>query len=582
MKKSKIVSPYASYIDPNEFGEPDLSRLLIFDTTLRDGEQSPGAAQGPEEKAHLAGYIATLNVDAMEVSFGESDPEEIKATRQVIRALNQSEDQYRKEGEKDIVIYSLSKALPASVNEAWKAVQSARLPGLHTVIATSDKQIEVKFPGKTWRDIKEVLVDETVHMAELISSSGKYGMVEVSAEDATRTPIERLVEIYSSVMDVIKPYQGKVGFTFNIPDTVGVVVFPETYGKLFSGLRAGIRGIDSVILSTHAHNDHGLAVTNSLYAILNGARQVEVAVNGMGERAGNASLEQIAMILAHDEQHHWGINSEINTQNIFPVSVEVAAFTGYHPARNQPVVGSNAAQHEAGIHQDGVIKGMRKGETHTYEGVTPKEIGAPASRIPLGRRSGANAVQYHLELMGYTLKTAEDGRWDTEERNQVYAQYIAHAQNVRTVTHVELRDNVMSKVEIEKDKPLPLEYITHTRFYDPEKPENPEGAKVLLRIDENEPQEYIGYGRGELESVFDAMRLALGNMIELKDYNQHNISTMGREGIRSIARTEIVLKDTVAGGLYICEGYDLDIGISAAKAIASGWNLKLMEERVRK
>ncbi len=578
MEKPDIVSPYASFIDWERYGMSDLSRVLVFDTTLRDGEQSPGASMGPPEKAHVARHIHALNVDAMEVSFGESDPGEIESTRQVIEATDQSEDQERREDENDIVIYSLSRTLPASIDKAWEAVKSARLPGLHTVIATSDTQIGAKFPGKDWREIKKMLVDSTDYMARLISDSGKYGMVEVSAEDATRTPIERLIEIYTEVMEAARPYMGKVGFTFNIPDTVGAIVSPEWYGRFIDKFRHGVPDIAEVITSVHVHNDHGLALPLSLAGIANGATQVEVAVNGIGERAGNASLEQVVMALKHDDISEFFTG--IKPRKIYAASVEVAAFTGYHPSPNQPCVGSNAHAHESGIHQDGEIKGRKIGQVGTYEGIAPEEIGAPDSRYTLGKRSGINAVQYHLELIGYPLEKTPEGKWNQEERDKVYAKFIEFAQTQDTVTDVDLRDNVMAELGYTSERPIPFEYISHTVS------DNPGGtlktrkrAEVLLCVDGGEPQKYIGHGSGEMGAVFDAMNQALDNNTELKLHRQNNKSSIGSEGIASIAKTEVTLYDKLSGEFIPGQGYDLDIGISAAKAIATGLNLKLMVQR---
>lgn len=579
MTKTNIISPYAPYINPEIFGNPDPDRLLIFDTTFRDGEQSPGAALGPDEKEYLAPFIATLGVDAMEVSFAESDPSEIEATRRVIKALGQSESQERT-GQKDILFYSLARADPTSIKKVWEAVQSARLPGIHTVIATSNEHIEQKFPGKKWSNIRDLLVDSAGYAAELISKSGKYGMVEVSAEDATRTSIERLLELYSEVMKVVESYKGKVGFTFNIPDTVGLIIHPNTYGTFFSRLSSEVPGIDKVIRSTHVHNDHGLAVIASLMAAQNGARQIEGAVNGIGERAGNASLEQITMILEHDKNNEWGgLYTNMNPKGIFAASVEVAALTGYHPSRTQPVVGENVRSHEAGIHQHGQLSAV-KNAANIYEGIAAHEIGADTTKYPLGRRSGKHAIEYHLNLMGYNIKKDEGGKWDLEESDRIYTRFMVFAQTQRLVTHAELR-NLMAEMGYKKDKPLPLEYLTHQRFYSPDKPENPEGAIVTLRIDEGSEQQQIGYGKGEVEAVFNAIKQAVGNNISLRTYVQGNKETLASEGIRSFARTAITLQDQ-AGKYIQCQGYDRDIGRSAAHAIANGWNEKLLMNNVAK
>lgn len=572
--QSEINSPYAPYIDSKRFGKPDLGRLLIFDTTLRDGEQTPGAAQGPDEKVHLARFIHALRVDAMEVSFGFSDPNEIIATRRIIQDLGHHED--AAVPERDVVIYSLSRAVRGDIDAAWEAVKSARLPGIHTFVATSDDHRIIKFPGKSRQDVKNMLAESAAYSAEKLIKSGKYGMVEISAEDALRTPIEFLIEVYTHVMHSIKPYLGRIGFTFNIPDTVGVVVNPKHYTNYIRQLRENVSGIEQILLSAHIHNDHGLAVASSMAGIGEGVRQIECTVNGIGERAGNTSLEQIAMIVAHDSENSWGVKTGINPKAIYAASTEIAAFTGFHPGRTQPVVGTNTRSHEAGIHQGGELKGSKTGKHHIYEGVAGYEIGAEGSKFPLGRRSGNNGIEYHLTLLGYNLKRTSTGAWDSAESARVYDSFMKLAQDQMTVTHGELK-GLMASMGYRTNVKLPLEYITHAKFNTSDK-ENSEGAVVKLRIDENPETEYVGHGKGEVEAVVDAMKKAVGTDITLKIYTQGNRNTIAAEGEKSYARTEIRLQD--AKGRFISgEGYDLDIGKSAAKAFAHAFNLDLLVAR---
>ena len=577
MSKTNVISPYMPYINPEEFGKPDLSRLLIFDTTLRDGEQTPGAAQGPDEKEHLARFIYELGVDAMEVSFATSGKKEIKATHKVIKSLKQDDD--TPSTEKDVLIYSLSRAIPADIDVAWKAVNCSRLPGIHTFVSTSDEHREAKFPGKSKGDIKEMLAYSAGYAAEKFIKSKKRGMVEVSAEDALRTPIDFLVELNANVMKVIKPYFGKVGFTFNIPDTVGVVVNKKQYLRYIRELRNNVPDIEKVILSAHIHNDHGLAVGLSMDSIEEGVRQIECTVNGIGERAGNASLEQIMMILEHDIEGTYGVWVDTNPRKIYAASVEIAAFTGYHPSRNQPVVGSNTRSHEAGIHQHGQLQGIKLGNLNTYEGIAGQEIGAESSKFPLGRRSGVHALEYHLLLLGYNLERTPEGKWNPAEKTKVHESFLEFAEDQRTVTHRELRDLMLVRGFTTSIK-LPLEYIGHTRFTTQDR-NYPEGAVVRLRINEGNETEYVGHGQGQVEAVVNAMRQAVGNNIKLKTYFQNNRNTIGVQGEKSYARTEMRLQDTT-GRFISGEGYDLDIGKSAAKAFANALNLDLLVRNYEK
>ena len=303
-----------------------------------------------------------------------------------------------------------------------------------------------------------------------------------------------------------------------------------------------------------------------------GVRQIEVTVNGIGERAGNTSLEQIAMIVAHDIDGSYGVKTGINTKMIYPASVEVASFTGFHPSRNQAVVGSNARAHEAGIHQHGQLKGIEKGNANTYEGVAAHEIGAEGSRYPLGRRSGVHALEYHLNLMGYELKR-DHANWDSEESTTLYNAFIDYAKTQRTVSHSNLK-SIMESLGYKSSIKLPLVYIDHSRFGTSD-PENPEGAVVKLRINEGPAEEYIGHGRGEVEAVVSAMRKAVGNSIALKIYRQGNRNTLTAQGEQSYARTEIILQDRQSRFIF-GEGYSLDIGKSAARAFAHAWNTELL------
>lgn len=569
MRNSDIASPYAPYIDPEGFGQPNLERLMLFDTSLRDGEQTPGASLGPEDKAHLARYIAMVGVDAMEVSFAISDPNEIRATRMVAEAIGQDEDQAG-DG-RDVVLYSLARALPDDVDAAAEAVKSARLPGIHTFISTSEPHFRAKFPGKKWEDIRDMLVESTGRAAEHIVSTGKYGMVEISAEDALRTPKERLIELYTLVREVARPYQGKVGFTFNIPDTVGVVVHPKRYGNLITDLRQAIPDSDEMIWSAHVHNDHGMAVVSSLFGVENGVRQIEGTITGIGERAGNSSLDQVIMALAHDVEGDWGVKTGADPEKIWEAALETSIMTGYHPGRNAPVVGSNAQGHESGIHQHGTIKGWSGGDMSVYEGVTAEEVGAPGTRITLGRRSGIEAITHHLETMGYELPKTGSGKIQPDAAETIYDSFLAVATERRGVSHTDLRD-IMDGLGYQASRPLPVEYIDHevVKTNDPDRP--PRMANVTLRIEGGEPQVYTGFGVGEFSAVVDAVKQAVGNGIEVKRYNQSNVGGIGDVGSQSFARTELTMIDKATGRAIIGEAYDPDIGKSAAHAFVNGLN----------
>jgi 2-isopropylmalate synthase len=350
------------------------NRVYIFDTTLRDGEQSPGASMNIEEKLLLARQLERLRVDVIEAGFPISSDGDFESVKRIAEEV------------RTVTIAGLARAGKLDIDRCWEAVQYAAKPRIHTFIATSD--IHLKYKLKRTRE--QVLQDarEAVRYARTLCQD-----VEFSAEDASRTDLDYLCSVLEAVIDA-------GARVVNIPDTVGYAI-PTEFGERIKYLRARVKNIDRAIMSVHCHNDLGLAVANSLIAIQNGARQVECTINGIGERAGNASLEEIVMAL-QTRRDFFGLDMEVNTQEIYPASRLLTNLTGLMVQSNKAIVGRNAFAHEAGIHQDGVIK-----EKSTYEIMRPEAVGIKESKLIMGKHSGRHALKLKYQELGFELGNAE-------------------------------------------------------------------------------------------------------------------------------------------------------------------------------
>ncbi|MEO0162757.1 MAG: 2-isopropylmalate synthase [candidate division WOR-3 bacterium] len=349
-------------------------RILIFDTTLRDGEQAPGFSMNVAEKLRVARQLERLRVDIIEAGFPIASEGDFNAVKRIAQEL------------KTVTIAALARANETDIRCAAKALEKARFPRLHIFIATSDIHLEKKLKMSRRQVIDTV--GKTIEFAR------KYiDDIEFSAEDATRSEWEFLKEVYSVAI--------KSGAsTINIPDTVGYAV-PEEFARLISYLKSNVENIENVVISVHCHNDLGMAVANSLAAIKSGARQVECTINGIGERAGNASLEEVAMNIK-TRKDFYRIQCNVETKFLYPTSRLIRHITGIPVQPNKAIVGDNAFAHEAGIHQDGVLKDRR-----TYEIMTPKKVGFPTSIFVLGKHSGRHALKERLKVLGYELPTEE-------------------------------------------------------------------------------------------------------------------------------------------------------------------------------
>ncbi|HTY59512.1 MAG TPA: 2-isopropylmalate synthase [Bacteroidota bacterium] len=372
-------------------------RIIVFDTTLRDGEQSPGCSMNVEEKMRMARQLERLNVDVIEAGFPVASAGDFEAVRMIAGALERSS------------VAGLSRAMAGDIDRTWEAIRGARKPRIHTFIATSDIHLAHKL--KKTRD--QVLKDAVLAVEYARSLCAD---VEFSCEDASRTDIGFLCEIAEAAIEA--------GATvLNLPDTVGYAI-PAEYGAIFRTIREKVRNVDRVILSAHCHDDLGMAVANSLAAIENGARQVECTVNGIGERAGNAALEEIVLAIKVRAER-LGVKTGVVAEEIYRSSRLLASLTGMQVQRNKAIVGANAFSHEAGIHQDGMLK-----SAITYEIMTPQSVGIKHSTLVLGKHSGRHALRKRYGELGFELTDAELDR--------AYAGFTAIADQKKEIFDEEL------------------------------------------------------------------------------------------------------------------------------------------------
>jgi 2-isopropylmalate synthase len=367
-------------------------RIRIFDTTLRDGEQSPGCSMNQQEKLRLADQIDRLGVDVIEAGFpiaSDGDFESVKAIAAVVRRP---------------IIAGLARACRPDIERAWEALQDAARPRIHVFLATSD--IHLRYKLRITRDQCLEQAREAVRLAKSLCDD-----VEFSPEDATRTDPDFLCSLLDAVVEA-------GATTLNIPDTVGYAI-PAEFGALIETIRERVKGIENVTISAHCHNDLGMAVANALAAVAAGARQVECTINGIGERAGNASLEEIVMAL-RVRPDRYPYETRVVSEHIFAASQMLSEITGVPVQPNKAITGRNAFAHEAGIHQDGMLKNPL-----TYEIMTPRSVGVPDSKLVLGKHSGRHALGIRCEQLGY--------QFDRRTLDEVYRRFVRLADKIKHV-----------------------------------------------------------------------------------------------------------------------------------------------------
>lgn len=384
-----------------------MEKILIFDTTLRDGEQSPGASLEAYEKLEIAKQLARLNVGIIEAGFPVSSPGDLEAVRLIAQKI------------KGPIICALARCLKKDIDAAGDALRPARRKRIHLFLATS--KIHMRYKLRKPEDEIIRLAVENIKYARRFSDD-----IEYSPEDATRTEKEFLYRVIEETI-------GAGATTINIADTVGYAI-PEEFGELIYDIRNNVPNIEKATISVHCHNDLGLAVSNSLAGIKNGARQVECTVNGIGERAGNASLEEIVMAIKTRDDF-FGLSTDIATEEIYKTSRLVSKLTGLVVQPNKAVVGQNAFAHEAGIHQDGILK-----RRTTYEIMRPEEVGLSESKLVLGKHSGRHAFQDRLKRLGYSLSASEVDRAFEQFKNLADRKKFIYDEDLGTIVEEEFAE----------------------------------------------------------------------------------------------------------------------------------------------
>ncbi len=501
-------------------------KVLFLDTTLRDGEQSAGIGMTGAEKMEIARQLQRMQVDIIEAGFAASSPGDFEAVSNIAKEV------------KGPVIASLARAHPNDVDQAWRAVEHSERPRIHVFLSSSEIHQMHQL-----RKNREEVMEMAVNMVE--RAKGYCPDVEFSPMDATRTNPEYL---YQMLTEVIRAG----ATTVNIADTVGYAIPTATgFAKLLKDIKANVPGIENVVMSVHCHNDLGLAVANSLTAVEVGARQVEGCINGIGERAGNASLEEIIMAM-DTRKDHFGLDIGIDTTQIYPSSRMVSRITGMAVQANKAVVGENAFRHASGIHQDGVLK-----DRSTYEVMQPERVGVPGNSLVLGKLSGRAGLQARLEALGFSLSR--------EEISNVFESFKELADKKREVTD---RDLEILMDEEHRESSEPISYtLEHVQFNggDHDIPT----ATVRVAGPDQQTITDACTGNGPVDAVCNAIDRAIGTSSTLVDFNVQSVT----EGIDSIGTVTIRIEKD--GKTYTGRGADTDIIVASAKAYLSAVNRQL-------
>ena len=492
--------------------------IRIFDTTLRDGEQSPGASMNVDEKITLARQLARLGVDIIEAGFAVASPGDFEAIQRIGQEV---------EGP---AICSLARAKEADIRRAWEALKDIPRRRLHTFHSTSDIHLKHQY-----RIDQAEALKRSVEMVTLAKSL--IDDVEFSAMDATRTDPGYLCEVLEAVIEA-------GAGTVNVPDTVGYTT-PEEFGRLIRTVRERVRNIDRAVISVHCHNDLGLAVANSLAAIVNGAGQIECTVNGIGERAGNCSMEEIVMALK-TRRDYFQADTKVTTEEIMRTSRLVTKITGIPVQPNKAIVGANAFAHESGIHQDGLLK-----ERTTYEIMRPESVGLTKTHLVLGKHSGRHAFRDRLQGMGFDLTE--------EDLNKAFERFKRLADQKKEVFDEDIEaivsDEVQQIAEVYVLKGVRAESGTDTR----------PTADVEMVV-HGRTVKQVGYGDGPVDAVYRTIAEVTGTKSKLDAYLVKGI-TGGTDALG-----EVTVKVEEEGKKVAGHGADTDIIVASAKAYVNALN----------
>ena len=500
-------------------------KVYIFDTTLRDGEQSPGCSMNLEEKLQMARKLDLLNVDIIEAGFPIASEGDFEAVRAVSAEVE------------NCTIAGLARAHKLDIERAGEAVKGARKPRIHTFIATSDIHLEHKLRKSRAEVLKQAA--EAVKIAKDLCDD-----VEFSAEDATRSDIGYLVEVFEAAIE-----QGAT--TINIPDTVGYAV-PQEFGPFVNEIISRISNKEGVIFSCHCHNDLGLGVANSLAGVENGCRQVECTINGIGERAGNASLEEIVMTL-RTRKDKMPYHTNVVTEEIYPASRLLTNLTGAYIQANKAIVGKNAFAHEAGIHQDGVLK-----KAITYEIMTPQSVGIVSSTLVLGKHSGRHALKNKFQELGYDL--------DKEELNRAYFFFTKLADQKKEVYDEDLIAIIQDGIKLIPDT-WSLKYVHSAGG-------NQELSTAVVKLQRGEEiRAESAFGDGPVDACCKAIDALTGQNGRLLEYSVSSVSR-GKDALGEVF-VHVQLNDKT----YTGKAASVDVIDASARAYLNAVNKALHEQK---
>ncbi len=495
-------------------------RLIIFDTTLRDGEQSPGATLTSSEKLETARQLAKLGVDVMEAGFPAASPGDLMAVQMIAREV------------KGVTIAALARTNEHDVTKAWEGVRDAESARIHTFIATSPVHMKYKLRKSP---------DEVVEAARAAVTLAKRFVddVEFSAEDATRSEWDFLCRIVAVAIEA-------GATTINLPDTVGYTT-PEEYARLIKHIRANVPGAEDIVLSVHCHNDLGMATANTLSAIDAGARQAEVTVNGIGERAGNTSLEEVVMALHTRKDFFGGLVPRVDTKQIVPTSKLVSHLTGILVQPNKAIVGANAFAHEAGIHQDGMLKNR-----DTYEIMTPQSVGLEMSRLVLGKHSGRAGFTARLNELGF------DGI-PKDKINELYQRFIELSDRKKTVTNAD----IIAIIEEDAQPKDDLYVLSGWRANSGNDGRAEAWVKVLI---EGVDREASANGNGQIDALFKAIDKLIPGGCSLESFHIDAV-TPGED-----AQGEVSVRVRCGEHVYNGRGVATDIVEASVRAYMKALN----------
>ena len=505
-------------------------KVLIFDTTLRDGEQSAGIGLTTEEKVDIARQLDRLGVDIIEAGFAASSPGDFEAVQTIAREVRRP------------VIACLARCVPGDVDAAWEALKDAERPRIHVFISSSDIQIMHQL-----RSNPEEVLDMAVASVE--RAKGYCDDVEFSPMDATRTDADYLYKLVEAAISA-------GATTVNIPDTVGYAI-PSEFAERIRDIRENVPNIGEAVISVHCHNDLGNAAANSVAAVAEGARQVEGCINGLGERAGNASLEEVIMTI-ETRKAFLGVDTNIDTTQIYRTSRLVSDVTGFPVQPNKAIVGANAFRHASGIHQDGVLK-----ERTTFEIMEPQSVGWPSSSLVLGKLSGRAGLRARLDELGYHL--------DREQLNATFAAFKDLADRKREVTDADLEalmsDQRRTKAETEVYK-LHHVQVSSGNHGIPT-------ATVMLIGPDGESVTDADTGTGPVDAVYKAINRVIQVPNTLTEFRVDAVT----QGIDAIG--DVTIRIERDGRTYVGRGSDTDIIVASAKAYMNALNRLLAIEGVR-